>query len=234
MLEKDVQPEYLVRDSIKEIEEINKRLSPLYAERKAAGRLDSDTYSILRKWESQKNQKTIDVLIQRGDNPNISIGMNKFKDESLHTFSMNKITIRVNSPTTGFEYAIGSELTDLRRDKIAEDSLAAEKLLAKKQEEEEDPYYFLTRTVRELIKIRQARVSVVRGEEKRFSLEYLDELSSNVVHQRLVNQREELPPFLLDVRPKVINGDNAKDVTITVGSDIYHFFWGAQTFLKTG
>lgn len=177
---------------IGEISKFSRQISEIYALRDGYPDrfLPQEEYTEIRRLHELKDQKTIDLLLQNQDNPNnrFRIVLQKYSKEKIHPFSMNKISIfvpHIKDPNS--DYLIKSELSDLRRAGVLEDSLQAETLLGEKTESYETGVNFAFRTASELVRIRDLTRHVLEGtEQSKYTAKELGDLSSELITNRLL------------------------------------------------
>lgn len=191
-----------ISDLTKEISGISMGIRRIYDIRDVR-HLTEEEYTRVRQLNKLKDEKIMDLLTLRNQNgfsSEISVEMDKFPDEILHPFSMNKVFIYVPSQIRGRgeKYYVETELSDIRRKGQVENSMEAEEFLGEKTETPEPPREFVERTVRELMKIKKLKRDVL--EEKEPNTEpiagYLNDLSARIISQRLIPLRAKggIPP----------------------------------------
>ena len=195
--------------------------------------IPQDEWMEIKKMQGLKDQKIIDLLLENRNNPNdrIQIAVKKYKREKTHLFSMNNVLIF--APLTENQeddFTIRTELTNLRRPGVINNSLEAESILgsALVTTNEAGPD-FVHRTNNELMKIRNQIREVKRtGTEKPYSKDKLEELSAQLITERLLPLKlgNHFPPnsslnFLMyeDTKGKILS----EAARLNLGEKVFHY-----------
>lgn len=185
-------PENGFSEIVSDISNISRSIKELYDLRDVRY-LTNDEYSEVRRLHHLKNDRLIDLLLQKREkgNSSINIVMKKFPGEEMHLFSMNHVSIYVPSREwPDSQYFIKAELSDIRRTGVSENSLQAEHLLGEKTQEVENTASFVQRTAKELTKINRLKQEAGKPEEEGSAVfEYLDQLSADLISKRLIMLR---------------------------------------------
>lgn len=180
---------------ITDISNLSRQISAVYSLREVyPGKfLPPEDWAQSRRLHALKDHKTFDLLLQRRENPDgkISVVIQKFPGEITHPFSMNRVSIAVPSvEQPDKDYWIRTELSDLRRNGIIEDSIEAEKLLGETTIAQEPILSFIYRTNEELVKIRDNIRRAKNSDTTRsYSIEELEDLSAQLIRDRLIPLR---------------------------------------------
>ena len=227
---------------ISEISALSRQISSIYSLRDFyPGRyLPEEDWTEARKLHALKDQRTIDLLLQRRNNPDnsIQIVLQKYPKETIHPFSMNNVSIYVPSEKGPEEsYTIKTELSDLRRPGIVGDSLEAAKLLGDVPEANETIPGFIYRTNEELVKI-QKRIQLARqpAGKSKYSVDELEDLSAQLITERLLPLRSNtsFPPnswlrfFMYEDRTGKVLSEAAN---LNLGGKVFQFEVSGQRLL---
>lgn len=216
-----------ITEIVYDIKSLNYRLGAFFDERRVAVRLDDETHARKQRLQAEKNQRIIDLLIENDNGEDVSVHIVKFKDETFHPFSMNKLGIEASYQNPyNPKYYFKAELSDLRRRGVCEDSLEVIKLLGNTVEQPDEPMNFLDRTARELKRIRETR-GVAEDFGSDFVVEALDQISSDIVQRRLIGQRSLLPQFRLEHNTRISRRKDKEyeSVRVIFGNRDFEFYW---------
>ncbi|HYM64967.1 MAG TPA: hypothetical protein VES68_00560 [Candidatus Sulfotelmatobacter sp.] len=225
-----------VSQIIEDIRIINRDLYHFHVVKERGQRLSDEDYAAFKDLTHEKSQRIIDLLIARTGELETTVIMSRFEDEQLHPFSMNRATIWIKSPDSdgaNSEFPIRTELSDLRRPGVSDDSLQAKRLLGEIIETPEKPKDFFYRTIHELISIRDYRERVEVGMQEGYNIPSLDNISSSIVNQRLVGKRFEGAPFEIEVFEYLYRGQTREKVGIWVGEKRYVTYWAGKRLQAT-
>ncbi len=235
-------PQSSSSEIISEISNISMQISNIYSLRDFyPGRyLPEEDWMEARRLHALKDQRTIDLLLQRRDNPDdrVQVVLQKFPREIMHPFSMNNVFVYLPSEKTPEEpYMVRTELSDLRRPGILGDSLEAAKLLGDVPEANETIPSFVYRTNEELVKIqKRTQLAKQAGVKSKYSVDELEDLSAQLITERLLPLRSSasFPPnswlrfFMYEDRTGRVLSEAAN---LNLGGRVFQFEVSGQRLL---
>ncbi len=239
------QPLPTTPELIGEISSLSKQIAAIYSLRDESPNrfLPITQYNEIRRLHVIKDQITIDLLLANLQAPDdrIEIVISKYPNEEIHPFSMNKISIYAPSTENPEEeYLIKTELFDLRRSGVAQNSKEAETLLGGAFISDETGFNFAFRTASELIAIRKATKEIMDGNtaELPYSVEELHDLSAKLIVERLVPLRlngklpaDSILSFFMyeDTKGNIL----AENTNLVLRGKVYDFPTSGQRLLPT-
>lgn len=175
-----------------------------------------------------KDEKILDLLIFKKEAhvDDVLVYYRKSRHEEIHPFSMNQVSIYVPSLEKPDElYRIKAELSDIRRNGIAKDSVEALELLEDATVEDEKMPFLLRRTALELISIKSEKLDVIYGKTNRYTIDQLENISAGIIEHRLLGFRGKglLPP-LSDVRVYLFDNGKAEGIMLRHEGRIYNYY----------